>query len=98
MRPSSWNIRIWAEENPHNFIQQPLHSRKVTGWIGFSSNFILGPYFYQNFNENGDLISMNVNGANYYEMLDELAEMGESWTKRHSNKMGHPRMCVGFVA
>jgi hypothetical protein len=70
---------------PETFGSSSRYIQRKFVWTGFSSNFILGPYFYQSFNENGDLISMNVNGANYYEMLDELAEMGASWSKRNSN-------------
>src|SRR6185437_3932504 len=25
-----WNCRIWANENPHEFVQEPLHAEKVT--------------------------------------------------------------------
>ena len=77
---NTWNTRIWGEENPHRFIEVPLHAEKVTVWIGFSANFILDPYFYQEFAENGNLRSVTVNSAQYCEMLEDyvipqLAEM-----------------------
>ncbi|GFV86879.1 uncharacterized protein TNCV_2198311 [Trichonephila clavipes] len=42
------NCRIWETDNPHSTLQVPLHSPKVTVWCGFSSSFILGPYFSRN--------------------------------------------------
>ena len=41
------NCVIWASENPHAFSETPLHDQKITVWCGFTSNFIIGPYFYQ---------------------------------------------------
>ena len=48
--------------------------------LSISANFILDPYFYQEFAENGNLRSVTVNGAQYCEMLEDyvipqLAEM-----------------------
>ena len=48
--------------------------------LPISANFILDPYFYQEFAENGNLRSVTVNGAQYCEMLEDyvipqLAEM-----------------------
>lgn len=78
---NTWNTRIWSDVNPHRFVEKPLHSDKVAVWMGFSSDFILEPYFYQEFNNNGDLVSVNVDGRGYLEMLREhiiptLDEMG----------------------
>lgn len=79
---NTWNTRIWAAENPHTIIEEPLHSEKVTVWIGFTAEFMLGPYFFQELDANGGLRSVTVNGERYREMLDEfvipaLDEMGE---------------------
>ena len=41
------NCRIWAANNPHACMQEPLHSPKVTDWCGFTASFIIGPYFYE---------------------------------------------------
>ena len=43
---SSLNGYIWAPENPHAVVQKPLHSPKLTVFIGFNSQFITTPYFY----------------------------------------------------
>ncbi|GFX71189.1 DUF4817 domain-containing protein [Trichonephila clavipes] len=39
------NCRIWATSNPREYTQKPLHSPKVTAWCGFTSSFIIGPFF-----------------------------------------------------
>ena len=55
------NCRIWAEENPHNTIEVPNYSPKVTVWCAKSSEQIIGPWF---FNES------SINQANYLDMLE----------------------------
>lgn len=41
------NCVIWSQENPHATYQTPVRSKKVTVWCGFTSNFIIGPYFFE---------------------------------------------------
>ena len=41
------NTRIWASRNPHAATEIPLHSPKLTVWMGFSRNFLLEPYFFE---------------------------------------------------
>jgi hypothetical protein len=65
------NCRIWDVNNPHAFLEAPLHAEKVTVWCGFTSDFIIGPYFYQKFNDQDDIVSVTVNGARYREMLED---------------------------
>ena len=31
------NYRIWGTENPHTYIEKPMHSKRVTVWCGFWS-------------------------------------------------------------
>jgi len=50
---NTWNSRIWANENPHMFVQEPLHDEKVTVWCGVTSEFIIGPNFFEEVNDNG---------------------------------------------
>jgi Helix-turn-helix domain (DUF4817) len=67
-----WNTRIWADHHPHTIFQTPLHDRKLTVWIGFTAEFIIGPYFFQEFDHRGELVTVTVNGDRYYDMLDEF--------------------------
>ncbi|UYV76569.1 hypothetical protein LAZ67_14001206 [Cordylochernes scorpioides] len=41
------NSRIWATENPRIFTEMPLHQPRVTVWCGFTSSFIIGPFFFE---------------------------------------------------
>jgi hypothetical protein len=56
---SSLSGSIWCEENPHVYVEKPLHSPQVVVWIGLSATCICKPYFF-----NG-----TVNSENYLEML-----------------------------
>lgn len=58
------NCRYWAEHNPHQIHQRPLHSPKLTVWCAISSSRIVGPYFFE---ENGQTVT--VTSARYAEML-----------------------------
>lgn len=62
------NCRIWSENHPHTVIQQGLHDLKVTVWIGFTSQFILEPYFFEE-NQDGQLTTVTVTGERYFTML-----------------------------
>ena len=61
-----WNARIWASGNPHAVTDIPLHSPKVTVWMGFCQNFLLEPYFFED--ESG--VTVTVNSDRYCEMID----------------------------
>lgn len=41
------NCRKCREENPHPVLQVPLYSQKVTVWCGSTTEFILGPLFFE---------------------------------------------------
>lgn len=59
------NFRYWAQENPTELHQRPLHSKKVTVWCAMSSHGIIGPYFFEN--ENG--FATTVTSDRYVAML-----------------------------
>ena len=40
------NMRYWAETNPRELHERPLHSPKVTVWCAISSTGIAGPFFF----------------------------------------------------
>lgn len=66
------NCRIWSTENPHEIVQQGLHDKKVTVWCGFTANFIIGPYFFEEI-QNGEAVSVTVTGERYLQMLRDYA-------------------------
>ncbi|RZC38174.1 hypothetical protein BDFB_015132, partial [Asbolus verrucosus] len=41
------NMRIWSAENPHEFVQSPLHPEKIGVWLAVSRRRIFGPVFFQ---------------------------------------------------
>ena len=42
------NYRYWADSNPKEFHERPLHSSKVTVWCAVSSHGVFWPYFFEN--------------------------------------------------
>ena len=39
--------RLWSEENPHWFTEEPLHPKKVTVWLGVGHHGFVGPIFWE---------------------------------------------------
>jgi hypothetical protein len=68
---NSHNAVIWAEENPHQVLQTPLHDEYVTVWCGFTADFIIGPYFFERPSSHG-FTPLTVNGSRYYTMLAQF--------------------------
>lgn len=60
------NFRYWAEGNPTQLHQRPLHSKKVTVWCAMSSYGLIGPYFF----ENEDGVATTVTSDRYVTMLE----------------------------
>lgn len=65
------NCRIWAMEYPRAFHTIPLHSPKVTVWCGFTSQFILGPFFFEENQANGP-VTCSVTALRYRDMLNNF--------------------------
>ncbi|CAI6355760.1 unnamed protein product [Macrosiphum euphorbiae] len=73
------NCRIWDDTNPHEIHQNKMHPQKVTGWCGFWSGGIIGPYFFQN----EASIAITVNGDEQ-DLCDKVIG---NWTSRiHATK------------
>lgn len=63
------HFRYWAENNPRQIHERPLHSPKVTVWCAISKFGVIGPYFFE---ENGQTVT--VNAERYVSMLDNFFE------------------------
>jgi len=61
------NYRYWADSNPIEVHERPLHS-KVTVWCAVSSQRVKAPYFF----ENEERITMTVTSDRYVEMLQSF--------------------------
>jgi hypothetical protein len=53
------NDRSWAENQPNEIVERPLHDDKVLVWAAFSANHLYGPYFFEE----------TVGWRNYLDML-----------------------------
>ncbi|CAK1578615.1 unnamed protein product [Parnassius mnemosyne] len=75
------NMRYWADTNPRELHERPLHSPKVTVWCAISSAAIIGPWFFEE-NE----VTVTVNSGRYVNMLQEFflprldaLDLGDIW-------------------
>lgn len=59
------NCRYWANENPRQKHERPLHSPKVIVWAAMSGEGIIGPYFFED--QRGRTVT--VNSERYCAML-----------------------------
>ena len=62
------NCRILGTENLHVSIEKPMHPKRVTVWCGFWIKVIIGPFFFENEQEEAS----TVNGDRYRAMLNEF--------------------------
>ena len=62
------NCRIWGTENPHVYIEKPVHPKRLTVWYGFWCRGIIAPFFFEN--EQGE--ADTINGDRYRAMLNEF--------------------------
>ncbi len=60
------NMRIWGTEKPENFVEKSAHPKYVTVWCAISAQGLIGPYFFENSNEE----KITVNQSNYQNMLE----------------------------
>lgn len=42
----SKNIRIWADSNPHAYLEHQMHPKRVLVWCAFSSAGVIGPFYF----------------------------------------------------
>jgi hypothetical protein len=75
------NFRYWAENNPRNLHERPLHSPRVTVWCAIAEFGVWGPYFFE---EDGQVVT--VTSARYCDMLETfLKPKLEELTQNHDN-------------
>lgn len=55
---STRNCVFWETSNPPHFSTAPLHSPKVTIWIGFNWHFIMPPFFFDGTVKGEDYLAM----------------------------------------
>jgi hypothetical protein len=60
------NMRIWGTEKPENIIEKSAHPQYVTVWCAISAHGLIGPYFFENSNEE----RITVNQLNYQNMVE----------------------------
>ena len=86
------NWRIWGTENPHAYIEKPSHPKRVTVWCGFWSRCIIGPFFYENEQEE----AVTVNGDRYRAMLNEFLRRRNRTVLRATQPKLHSMFCALF--
>ena len=59
------NFRYWAERNPPELQERPLHSPRVTVWCAVADFGVIGPYIFE---EGGATVT--VTSGRYVEMLE----------------------------
>jgi len=87
------NYRYWADSNPKEIHERPLHSSKVTAWCAVSSHGVIGPYVF----ENEERITIAVTSDRYVEMLqsfvapalNNFTKPGFNTTVRHRTLQGN---------
>lgn len=62
------NCRFWAENNPHEVLEKPLHPEKLTVWCGLHAGGVIGPYFFRN----AAGANVTVNGERYRAMITDF--------------------------
>ena len=89
------NLRYWANENPLNIHEKPLHSERVTVWCAIGIFGIIGPYFFED--ENGATVT--VNAERYIHMLNTFLRPQKTTSTQHakclfSTGWCHPTHCT----
>lgn len=65
---NSQNFRIWSNDNPHSFIESPLHPIKIGIWVAVSRRRIIGPIFFEE----------TINSIRYCNIIDQFyAELND---------------------
>lgn len=101
---NSHNCHIWAYQQPYVTVEKPLHDEYVSVWCGFSANFIIGPYFFEEQTAHGHK-RLTITGPRYYRLLSDYVVPGlmnkgvlESTIYQHDGAPAHINGAVmGFL-
>ena len=66
------NSVFWGTESPAEVLQRPLHSLKCTAWVAISKHGIIGPFWFENANQE----PVTVRKERYIEVLNKLCLWG----------------------
>jgi len=94
------NFLYWAENNPRDLHQRPLHSSRVTVWCAVSHLGAVGPYFFE---EGGETVTVTSN--RYCEMLenflrprlDEFDDSEDFWLQQDGTTTHATRRSLGHL-
>ena len=85
--PNKQNDRNWQASKPEFNFEKPLHSRKVTVWVGLTASRIVGIFFFED-PETGE--NQTVNSDRYVAMLEsvfderKLLQLSDHWYQQDS--------------
>jgi hypothetical protein len=72
------NFRYWAENNPRQLQERPLHSQHVTVWCPVADVGVMDPYFLE---EDGETVTVT---------SDRYVQMLRNFLKPKLNERGNP--------
>lgn len=62
------NCRVWGLQNPREVVEKQIFPKKVTVWCGLWAEGVIGPYFFENHEEN----AVTVNAVRYRSMITDF--------------------------
>lgn len=81
---NSKNNVFWGSEPPNEVLQRPLHSKKCTAWVALSKHGIIGPFFFEDAQEN----AVTITKERYLEVLHKFwEELGVRNRRRGANRV-----------
>ena len=94
------NFRYWAESNPRELHERPLHCPRVTVWCAVAEFGIWGPYFFEENN-----VTVTVNSNRYCDMLETflrpklnmLHDMDNVWFQQDGATAHTSRRAMGIL-
>lgn len=72
---NSQNMRMWSTDNPHFFVESPLHVQKIGVWIAVSRRRIIGPIFF-NFTINAERYRNNILNEFFQQLHEDELQNG----------------------
>jgi hypothetical protein len=85
---SRHNVRIWANERPHDFVEHARDSPEVDAWCALTRDRVIGPYFFA---------ESTVTSHNYQDMLELFAVPQTDDDNVIFQQDGAPAHCANIV-